>query len=292
MFKDRAKEMGLKELIKKAVFSYEDKYSQVVYKTLETSFDREEVPHLAVYTKLASSEKPPKFAGLVSDKYEFTGNEAIVNKIKNCINETGEPLFNEKTTLSPNLMQMRTELVIQHKNQNPKVGDIYPQVIVTNSYNGSGAINISFGMAIANSVGSTSGKIYSFGFKTKLESVRQVHLKSSSSIVTTSIGNYVEKFNKNINTIIEENFKRTFTEDDVFKTLELIEKLGKKRRNEISKHLNDMSQNGKKSMWDLFHLLIKFSSEEKNINVKVALEDVAERTLVLPQKMLSFVDGV
>ena len=40
------------------------------------------------------------------------------------------------------------------------------------------------------------------------------------------------------------------------------------------------------SCWDLFLAITRFSTVEKNLNAKVILEDIVERTLVIPVKML------
>ena len=72
-------------------------------------------------------------------------------------------------------------------------------------------------------------------------------------------------------------------------TLALVEKIGKQRRNEISKFLSDLVDSGKNSFWDMFHLLVNFSSREKNINAKLVLESIAERVLVLPPTMFNLV---
>lgn len=283
-FADRAATMGLTAGGDKGVYNYSDQYSKVAYKTLYTSTG-EEIPLLGIFTSPPDKDEY-KYISYVSDSYEFVGNGTIVDKIKQCIKDDGEPIVDEYPTLSPNLCQLYDEIVISNATNVPKVGDVYPQIIISNSYNGTKAVNIVFGLSISNAA--TKAR-WGFGFRTKIGIMKQIHVKSSETTLRTGIGSYVKGFKENIVNMIESNFNRKFTEDDVFSTLELVEKLGKKKRDEVSALVDELSKSGNNDFWSLFNVIVKYSTEQKNINTKMYLENVAERMLVLPEGMLNLV---
>jgi hypothetical protein len=69
--------------------------------------------------------------------------------------------------------------------------------------------------------------------------------------------------------------------------LDLVENVGKKRREEVSTFLSDLTKNGQSiSAWHMFLAIAKFSSVEENLNVKTLMENICERVLVLPVKMM------
>ena len=219
-FKERAESMGLtKDLTDptKDIFNYSDKFSKVSYRSLYTGYGAA-IPLLAIYTSPPGKDDF-KYISYVSDSYEFVGNGAIVDRIKRCIKDDGEPIVDEYPEMTPNYCQLHNEIVISSATTVPNVGDIYPQIIISNSYNGTKAVNIVFGLSVSDVA---TKKRWGFGFRTKIGMMKQIHVKSSETSIRTGIGNYVQGFKANILDLVQDNFARKFTEDDVFKTLELI----------------------------------------------------------------------
>ena len=84
----------------------------------------------------------------------------------------------------------------------------------------------------------------SFGFRNKLSKIRQVHMNSASSQLSASVGNFVTSFTQNAVSLVETNFNTPITDDDLMKTMDLVEKVGKKRRSEVSTYLESITAQG------------------------------------------------
>ena len=175
---------------------------------------------------------------------------------------------------------MTNEIVILHPTNLPRVGDIYPQVLVKNTYDGSGAREFSFGFTVLEN----NSRLFGFGFRNKLSKLRQVHNIHSRTSFSTPIGNYVEFFSENIINIIEENFRTEVTEEHLLRVFDMVEEVGKKRRMDVSKFVAEISKEteGRVTSWNLFLAIAYFSTIEKNVNIKSLLDDIAERVLVIP----------
>lgn len=118
----------------------------------------------------------------------------------------------------------------------------------------------------------------------------QVHKQSAKTSMSSIIGNYVDMFADNISTLIKHNFETIIDEEDVFKILGMIEKsnLGKNRFSSINEYISSLNN---KSAWNIFHILIRFSTDEKNLNMKRIIENVAESVLVIPYELLNTVEN-
>lgn len=283
-FNEAYEEMGL-TLTEPGIYNYRDSFGEVFYKELKT-IDSIDVPFLGLYTRPIAGENEetsnPKYVCIVSNNYQFTGNDTLNNKIREMISEIQTPIFREYTMIPPTLDYMYHEMVIQNVSNIPQVGDVYPEVIVTNSYNGRKAITISFGFVVLEG----DEKSISFGFRNKLSSIRQIHLTSAHSELSAAVGNYVQAFSQNALSLIQTNFNTPVTDDDLLRMMDLIEKVGKKRRVDISNYLSTVVNEGETlSSWKLFNAICKFSTLEKNINAKLLMEDVAERVLVIPSQI-------
>ncbi len=138
-------------------------------------------------------------------------------------------------------------------------------------------------------VNDSERRSYSFSFRNKLISLSQVHLESARTR-STEIGRFVTVFNQNIEELIDANFNRQLTDEDVFSTLELIEKIGKRKREAISVIAQEMGEN--KTNWGMFMAIVKYSTFEKNLNVKTYLENAAERVLVVPTQLSRLVADI
>jgi len=298
-FEQRAESMGLTNR-GNGCFHYQDQYGEVVYNQLRTKdgselLDNVDVPYFGLFTK-GQNNQEFTFAGVLSRLYEFIGNDHINEKIRQFILQSGNAILREYTMLSPKLTQMYNEIVIQNPTNHPSIGDIYPQLIITNSYDGTKTVNVSFGICMHEG----SSKRIGFGFRTKIGSMRQVHIRNSQTKMISAVANYVNVFSGNILTLIQNNFNSNLSIDDVMSTLELIEKVGKKRRHEITEFLSniinqDLSDETQQldniniSTWNLFLSIVKYSTKEKNLNAKLLLEDIAERVLIVPEQMTSLV---
>lgn len=278
-FEERALKAGL-TIDRPGCFTYSDKFSCIRYKQLQT-IDGEHIPYLAIFTKGPDdSEDLYGYRSYVSDAYQFIGNEAVNGKIRDSIAEIGTPIFNEHTFMHYPFTEMYNEILVQNAANVSKVGDVYPQLVVRNSYNGVRAASVVFGINVR------GNQSFGFGFR-QFGLIRQVHLDKSKSVLSAAVGDYINVFSQSIVSLIEDNFNNELTEDDIMKTLDLVEKIGKKRRIEVSTTLEEVTKDAKVTSWDLFHVICRYSSIENNLNVKVLLENVAESVLVVPMKMMT-----
>jgi len=183
---------------------------------------------------------------------------------------------------------MYTDILIENENNIPEIGDVYPHITIKNSYNGKCGIEISFGISILQ-----NNFRNAFSFRTKMTSFRQIHSQNAKTKLSSTVGGYVETISENILDLIKINFETKISEDTLLKTLDIIEKLGQRRRNNISTLITDITKNKEYvSAWDLFLAITKFSTIEKNLNAKIILEDIVERTLVLPVKMMEMMNEI
>lgn len=278
-FKDRAELMGLVD-IDNECFRYDDVIGSVIYKHLQTK-DNIDIPLYAIFTKPPVDNVEFKYSGYVSDLYQFEGNEVMNNKIRQSILEVGTPIFREYIYLNPIRTRMSNEILIQNASNIPRVGDVFPQVVVKNTYDGSGAREFLFGFSVLEN----NTRIFGFGFKNKIGKIRQVHNMHSRTLFSSSIEKYVEVFSENILEIIDANFNTEITEEHLLNVFGMLEEIGKKRRIEVSNYVTDImktTNNGTVNAWTLFLAITYFSTIEKNVNIKTLLDDIAEKVLVIP----------
>ncbi len=294
LFEDRAIEMGL-TVLPGGTYHYSDEYSEVAYKkvkTLEDSgiMDDTILDHLAVFTKAAGPEQDWTKQNFVSDSYKFMGNATLIDQIRESINSVGENELDERTFVAPNFTSIRHEIIIRHANTIQQVGTVFPMMNITNTYNGTGASRIVFGMNIAE-----YDNVVSSFCTEKFGKIKQIHLSGSSTELETAFGEFVTVFGSNISNLVSDNFNNHITEDDMLKVLDMIEdKAGKKRRDAVSNELPSTEGNVSWNMtsWQLFLALTRFTSVEKNINAKKILENITERVLVIPEQMLNALTAI
>jgi len=293
-FEGRCEEMGIDNLGHGCYF-YSDIYGDVLYRKLRTLDgsgleDNVEIPNMALFTK-GFNEPNDNFlyCGIVSDKYKFMGNNVINQQLRNSINEVGSPILRENCLLSVDKTQMYNEMVIRNSVVVSRVGDVYPTLVSRNSYNGHRAASISFGLCMVE-----NQKLTSFSFK--LGEMTQIHVAGSQTSLTASVGDYVNTFSQSIVELAQNSFNYLLTEEDVMSTLDLVEKVGKKRRSEISSILTSITEsddgynNQRVSAFNLFLAITRYSSLETNLNAKSLLENIAERVLVVPDRMRNMLE--
>lgn len=291
-FEERFETMGLSNMGNEC-YHYSDRYGEVVYRKLETKggsgiADDFSVPYLALFTKNENNNEF-QYCGIVSDSYKFVGNDVINSQIRESIREVGVPILREKCFITPRLTHMYNEIIIEHATNVVEQGDIYPQIIIKNSYDGTGATNIAFGICMQDSYGRDIG----FGFREKISNMNQIHITNSETTLSAAVGGYITAFSENIVELIQSSFNNHLTEDEVLSTLDLVEKVGKKRRDAVSSILEELNENQgtngiqswEMSAFNLFLAITRFSSLEKNLNAKVMLESIAERCLTVPSQM-------
>lgn len=292
-FADRATDMGLVTL-SPGCFHYVDTRSEVAYMNLVTMGGEHNpiadtlIPHIAIFTKSIAADSVWKYVGPISNFYKFEGNGALIDRIKESLSDVGSPVFSEENYLSANLATMRHEIIISNAQNVAQVGDVFPMISVRNSYDGTKAADITFGMYFSSG---DDGDVR-FGSKNKLGYIRQIHIEGANTILSSAMGEYVTVFTQNIGDMITANIQSPVTEDDMMKLLDLIEKkAGKKRREDISviitEAFGEEGQRANITSWGLFNALAKFTTLEKNINAKTILEDVVERVLVIPEQMIN-----
>ena len=302
IFRERAEKMGL-ENKGNGCFLYTDKFGTVVYRDLVTRdgvgiLDNVDTRYLGVWTSnTPNPDSEFSFIGAVSDKYQFVGNEAVVNQICNSIQEVGCPNFQENALFAPFKTQMRNEILVRNKFTMTEEGNIYPLIIVNNSYNGTKAVDVTFGIFIE-SMNNRYGNIL-FGFQEKLSKMRQVHLVDSRTTLTSVIGDYINDFSGGVSSIIDSNFREKIDVPDMMRVLGLIEKIGKRKKKEVAEYINKLQEMDKDegkddslTTWKLFLAITRFSTMEKNLNVKSLLENVAESVLTVPVAMVRTVQAL
>jgi len=283
----------------KGLYSYADRYGEVVYRELhpicpidqerswEHPTDEIKSPLLGIYAK-GSSEEEFVYSGYVSELYKFIGNDVVNQRIRDAIQSVGMPILEENTILWDSFCRMRNEVVLQSSQSTPEAGDVLPVMIVNNSYNGTRAATLGFGMAFDN-IGRQVGRTI-FGFS--LGEMRQVHVESSTTQLSTAVGSYMQVFNESILDMITMSFESTLNEDEMLSVLDIIEGIGKKRKEKIASILNELNPPAQEgatpplpSAWQVFLAIARYSSLEPNLNSKRLLENAAESVLVIPPRM-------
>jgi hypothetical protein len=289
-FAQRAQEMGLNiNRAYKGLYSYEDQYGEVIYRQLftlsepgnptekENPTDNLEIPYLGIYVR------PPgaadyTYAGFISNAYKFVGNDALCSPLRVSIQNTGTPIVRENTFFSEGYARFRNEIIIQSSVNAPVVGDVMPVMIIKNSYNGNKAASLSFGLATMDRT-----DYLTFGFR--LGSMRMVHIESSQTTLSTAVTDYVQTFRENIAQLIGDSMNKRLTAEEMLATLDLVEGLGKKRRQIISESLPETV-----TAWGMFMAIVRYSSFEANLNVKSMLENIAQSVLVIPAQMMDVLE--
>ena len=293
VFAERAQEMGLDiSGASKGMYSYSDQYSEVVYRQLMTGkdpvtdvlnplhfTDALEVPIIAIYTR-PTADVDYEYVGRVSDLYQFIGNNILCQSVRESVQSVGLPVVTENTIMSWDYTRMRNEIIIQSSQNVRQVGDIFPVMVIYNSYNGTRAATIAFGLAM----GYNNDRVV---FAFSLGEMRQVHIQNSTTEMSSVISSYMQVFTENISDMITQSFNSTVSEDDMLALLEVIEKYGRKRRDAISTLLAEIqpAEAGLPSAWQIFLAIVRYSSFEPNLNIKRLLENAAESVLVIPRRM-------
>jgi hypothetical protein len=277
-FEERAIASGLSTSTS-GVFGYRDSMSCIKYERV-SSVTVEALPYFAVFAKPLNDRDEFRFGGFVSDLYEFEGNDIMVNRIKQSIADVGTPIFQEHGYMNyPRYTSMSKEIIIQGSQNDKRVGDIYPHIAVRNTYDGRGAKEVTFGLSLYEA--GSRDRMYGFTFS--LCSMKQVHSEHARSRIASNIGGYLEAFATNIKDLISVNFNAQVQEDVLLSIFDVVEKVGKRRREEVSTYLSELKEKNKSiTAWDLFLAITRFSTVEKNLNAKILMENIAERVLVLP----------
>lgn len=295
-FGQRALDMGLVYDAGKLMASYRDTHSEVVYRQLVTMMggtahptDAQIAPIQAIYTKpvdiAQGDEASYQYCGTVSDIYQFVGNDVLIGSIRDAIQEVGFPIVREHFFQSEKLTMMRNEIIVESSQAVPQVGDVLPVLIIENSYDGTKAATVSFGIT-------TNYNSQTCIFAFELGTMRQVHLVNSATQMASAISSYMQVFAENITDMITRSFTTPITEEQMLGSLDLIERVGKKRREEVSKLLTELNPPAVEgepppppSAWQMFLAIIRYSSFEENLNAKRLMENAAESVLVIPTRM-------
>lgn len=291
-FRERAEQMGLIADEDRGLYTYSDKHGHIIYRSVITidnwgskghPTDGFLLPHLALFTAAPDADiqelESFQYCGKVSQIYKFVGNEILNDRIKESISSVGMPIIRENTILSYDRCTMRNEILIQNGQNIAQVGDVLPVMIVNNSYDGTRAASIAFAISM-----DYTGRNIVFAFK--LGELRMVHVESSRTTMTSAVGAYMGAFTENIVDLITENFNNEVTEDQMLGLLDVVENIGKKRRDQISELIDEMQEEGKPATsWQIFLAIVRYSSLEPNLNVRKLLESAAESVLVIPARM-------
>jgi len=284
--------MGLTDLGDETYF-YTDQYSEVKYSRLITKNKNHDSSVFAIMTRNPSvpvDETDPlegfRFNGYVTGSYQFVGNGSLVSSVRDSVVGANQNVFREYPILGAGLTTFMTEMVIENPNTVDEIGIIKPQINISNSYNGTAKAKVSFGFSVFDGDDNRSG----FSFYNKLVSMDQIHIQNSNAMMSGPIGDFVTMFSNNIVNLITTNFQNALDADDTGEIVTLIEKagLGKTRTTELKEHITAL--NGVTS-WNIFHILTRYSTLEKNFNAKKILQNVAESVLVVPAEIMGVVES-
>jgi len=291
-FSERATQMGLDATgAYKGLFTYQDQYCEVVYRQLSpiaTHGDGENPDHptddmvtpmIAIYTK-APDAVGYQYCGYVSNMYKFVGNDALNERIRSSVVAVGLPVLRETALFTSDYTRMRNEIVIHSSRQAMEGGDVMPVMIVNNSYNGTRAASLAFGLA-------TSYGDERLTFSFSLGEIRQVHIETSTTSLATAVSTYMEVFSGDILDMISGSFQKQVGEDEMMTLLELLnETFGKRRAERISELIGDVKGTQQKpTAWQVFLAIIRYTSFEPNLNIKRMMENIAESVLIIPARM-------
>ena len=297
-FKDRYIQMGLVGDPSSGLYTYSDQYAKIVYRQLTTSLgeednihptDNTELPLLAIFTKHPEEDENDDYTycGVLSDLYQFLGYDVLNQKIRDSIQEIGNSNILENTLIKSNCTLLRNEFIIQSSQQDvPDIGDVFPVIITENSYDGSRSASLTFGISTQ-----VNSKRIVFSFN--LGKIKQTHIVNSASEMTSTVSSYINIFSDNITNLIEANFNNKISEDQMFNMLDIVEKFGKNRRNEVLKLLSELNPTNTgepPTSWQMFLSIVRYSSFEPNLNIKRMLENAAESVLVIPTRMYNVLD--
>ncbi len=284
-FLENAESMGLVPILDNSSFKHEDEYSKVMYRRLVCKDNGEEIPRIALFTS-PSDKEDYQYVTTLSNSYQFVANDSLIQSVKQSINEIGSPIFDEQFLMSPSLSMMILTITIKNEKSIDNVGTLYPCFRIRNSYDGSCAACVSFGISLEDS----SSKTLLNTMLTKIfGQTRQIHLTGSSTYLSSQLKTHVQVFNSRIEDLLQANLNRPVTEEHMMEVLHMIEKCGKKRKDIISSDILP-EQGGPVSTWDVFHAILRYSTIENNLNIKVMLENIAQTVLYVPQKMFEVVE--
>jgi len=284
-------EMGLTNLGDESYF-YSDTYSEIKYNRLITKNKNHDSSVFAIMTRnptVPVDEADPlegfKFTGYVSSSYQFVGNEALVASVRDSVIGANQTVFREYPILGAGLTTFMTELVLENPNSVDEIGIIKPQVNISNSYNGTAKAKVSFGFSVFDGDDNRSG----FSFYNKLVNMDQIHIQNSNAMMSGPIGDFVTMLSDNIVNLVTSNFQNALDDDATGEVVELIEKagLGKTRTTELKEHITALDG---VTSWNIFHILTRYSTLEKNFNAKKILQNVAESVLVVPAEIMGVVE--
>ena len=304
-FNERAQTMGLDVSGSyKGLFSYEDRYSKVAYRTLAAMdplqfpdhqdeanerhpTDGQPCPMIGIWSAEPDSNEYA-YVGYVSQMYKFIGNAPLIDGVRQSLTEVGSPILTINTFTGDYLTSIREEIILQSSLSSQQTGDIHPVMIVGNSYNGQRSASVGFGISVDGGeiIGNTV-----FGFS--LGEMKMVHVESSNTRLTSGINQYLQVFSDHIVDMIDTTFQTQLTEEQMFATLEVLEKYGKRRVSKITEILTTLQPapvEGQPpplpSAWNIFLAITRYCALEPNLNIKRLLENIAESVLVVPTRML------
>lgn len=303
-FGQRAESMGLDTtLAYKGLYRYIDRYSEVVYRKLSPMAisvdqngthltDGAETNLIGVFTK-DERQTDYTYAGYVSDSYKFIGNDILNNLLRAELQNVGLPILEENVSMWDSLCRMRNEIILTSSQQVSQVGDVLPIMVMNNSYNGTRAASLTFGLAINNAQTRNQRVVFSFA----LGEMKQIHIQNSNTQLSSAIGSYMQVFGQDIGNMISQSFNTTLTETEMLSLLDIVEGIGKNKRKRISEIIAELTppvEEGQPpplpSAWQVFLAIVRYSSFEPNLNTKRLLENAAESVLVIPPRMFDVLE--
>lgn len=274
-------------------YYHHDRYSKVWYEKLVTQRNNEETPIYGIYSASPNQDLANRnFCGVITNQYKFMSNAAVVEAVLASLGELGGAEIEERYSLTDNHVMFRSDISVVNRGSNIEEGSIIPVITVENSYNGSKAATYLFGLEIK-----TRDWRSSMGFREKISSMRQVHIIASRTTLSANIGQYIGVFSQNITDLVSGSQNTILSPEDVIKSINLVEKIGKKRYSGVVVNLSELiyGNSGQEidaenppavSAWKMFLAIAKYAATEENLNAKKLLDNIAERTLIVPTRMV------
>jgi hypothetical protein len=278
------------------LYVYKDQYSEVVYRTLVTQSampntgahetDGYISPVLGIFARILPTENF-QYIGKISDYYHFIGNQVLVNSVLEAIQQLNISIHSNNPYVS--LHNFREDFVLTSPVSTSETGDILPVIVCQNSYDGSKAASVAYGISFCN-----MNRNYIFSFK--FGEMKMIHISSQTTHIRDSLNSYIVAFRENIADIVRESFNTRLTEIQMLGTMEVLEKLGKRKALEVKDILNSIRAEEPESSlptsWQMFMSIVLYSNSYPNLNIRRLLENIAESVLVIPERMLDLLQYI
>lgn len=295
MFVDRAEKMGLNVVGEgdRRVCVHDGQLAKIAYvplKTIENDLGLNNTPgHIGLYVETGDEEnKTWQFNSILSDGYEFTSFESLIESARSCIVRNESVIYDEKTILTIPPVSMKYQIAINNPTE-VKADDgiyIYPLIIVESAYNGTKANHMNFGIMIEERKdGKQTTKnlpIKSFG------KIKSIHTSSGSVDFNAPIGEITNQMT-GISDVVKNMFEMKMDDDTLGAFMITIDGIGKRHMQKMSNEISLMTGEAK-TYWDVFRVILAYTENVSTINVREKIEDAIEKFFNFPAAVSKIIE--